>query len=412
MSGEDSLGSLRILDFTGVLGPYAAKLYTGVGADVIHLEPVGGDPLRKIGPFHKNIPGDDRGLQFLYYNAGKKSLALDIQKDKGKEIFLQSCKSADVLIESFAPGYLNKLGLGYDVLSAVNPKLVHTAITLFGSTGPYANYPGSDLTCSALSGFTYLAGLDNDKPVRAPDDQAYRTAEAHAAVASSIALFFAMKTGIGQFIDVSCMESIASAHENAAQTLDLEGVVRRGVGGPTAGGYMGTFRCNDGHVVIAAIMGSSKVMWDYFVKWMKEEGAEGWEVFNDDKWCSPVYRRDPKVYDTFKTTLENYTGKHTKAYVYEKGQFFNVPTTPVSNGKDLIENPQLNYNNFWVTMRHEKLDSEVTYPGPPYEFGELRWRLGDPAPSLGQHTAQILEELGYGKSAIDALGKEGIVYVG
>lgn len=410
MSEDGSLSNLRVLDFTGEIGPYAGKLYAGVGADVIHLEPISGDPLRNIGPFHKGIPGKDRGLQFLYYNAGKRGMALDITKDGGREIFLQLCKSSDLLIESFTPGYLNSLGLSYDVLSAVNPKLVHTSITLFGTAGPYAHYPGSDLTCAALSGFIYLAGLNSEKPVRAPDNQAYRTAEAHGAVASSIALFCAQRTGIGQFVDVSCMESLASAHENAAQYWDLEGVLRRAVTGSLAGA--GTFQCKDGYIVIVAIMGTVKLMWEPFVKWMKEDGAEEWEVFNDDKWIDPNFRSNIKNYETFKRIFENYTMKHTKQYLYEKGQAYMVAVTPVSDGKDLYENPQLRHNKFWETIKHENLDSEVTYPGAPYEFGDLRWRFGGPAPTLGQHTAQILKELGYEQSAIDALGKDGTVYVG
>lgn len=410
MSQDGSLSNLRILDFTSQIGPYAAKMYAGVGADVIHLEPVTGDPLRYEGPFHKGVKSSEFSLQFLYYNAGKRGVALDITRDKGKEILLKLCKSADLLIDSFAPGYLPDLGLSYDVLSAVNPKLVQTSVTLFGSTGPYAHYPGSDLTCSALSGFMYLAGVNDDRPVRAPDNQAYRTAEAHAAVASSIALLFAQKTGIGQFVDVSCLESLASALENAAQTWDLQGVIRRAATGSVAGA--GTFQCKDGYVVIVGIMGSVKLMWDAFVKWLQQDGAEEWEVFTDENWLRPDYRADPKVFDNFKRILENYTMKHTKQYLYEKGQSCMVAVTPVSNGKDLLENPQLEHNNFWITLNHEHLGSEVTFPGAPYEFGELQWRFGTPAPMLGQHTAQILSELGYKDGEIDALAKEGIIYVG
>lgn len=410
MTQNGSLSNLRILDFTGEMGAYAGKLFAGVGSDVILLEPTNGDPFRNIGPFYKNIPGKERGLQFLYYNAGKRGLAIDITTDSGKDIFLKLCETADLLLESFAPGYLEGLGLGFDVLSAVNPKLVQTSITPFGATGPYAKYPGCDLTCSALSGFTYLAGVDNDKPVRAPDNQAYQTAAAHAAVASAIALLFAQRTGIGQFVDIACIESVASAHENAAQFWDLEGVIRRSAFGSLAGG--GVFRCKDGYIALVAIMGTNKVMWDPYVNWMKQEGVEGWEILDDEKWLDPDYRADPANYKTFCEIFEGYTLKHEKLYLYEKGQSFRVATTPVSNGKDLFENPQLQSTQFFETVKHVNLDGEVTYPGAPYAFGEIQWRFGGPAPAVGQHTAELLKELGYTERDIDAFAKEGIAYVG
>ncbi|EFK06845.1 CoA-transferase family III protein [delta proteobacterium NaphS2] len=404
-----SLSDLRVLDFTGVLGPYAAKLYVGLGADVIHLEPITGDALRDCGPFYENIQGKERSLQFLYYNAGKRGMPLDLEKEKGREIFVDLCKKADVLIESFAPGYLEDLGLSFDFLSAVNPKLVQTAITPFGHSGPYCDYPASDLTCSALGGFLYLAGVENEKPVRVSDNQAYRMAEAYAAVGSATAVLFAKKTGIGQFVDISCMESVGMALENAPQYWDLEGTNRRGRGTVAGGGII--HPCKDGYIVLVTIMGRNKVMWEPFVKWMKDEGVDEWEIFDDDKWIDPAYRSSKEGYTTFCRIFERYSMKHEKAYLYDKGQSFRVAVTPLSNGKDLLENPQLKYHDFWKTIYHDALQGEVVYPGAPYEFGNLTWRLGNPAPAFGQHTVEILEECGYTKTKINALAKEGVVYV-
>ena len=409
--GEESisLSNVKVLDCTGELGPYAAKMYAGLGAHVIHIEPIAGDPLRNLGPFYKGIPGMERGLQYLYYNAGKKGMALNLKMDKGKEIFVKLCKTADILLESFAPGYLDDIGLSYEKLSAVNPKLVQTSITPFGAFGPYADYPGSDLTCSALGGFLFLAGVDNDKPVRASDNQAYRMAEAYAAVGSSIALLFAKKTGIGQFVDVSCIEAVGMALENAAQYWDLEGKNRRGRG--KEAGTATIHPCKDGYVAIVAIMGTNKVMWGPFLKWMEDANVEEWEIFDDDKWIEPGYRASQEGYDTFCRVFERFTMQHDKSYLYETGQAHRVAISPVSNGKDLLENPQLRHRDFWKTLYHENLEGEITYPGAPYEFGNLEWRLGNPAPTFGQHTAEILRESGYDDNEIDALTKEGIIYV-
>lgn len=407
---ENSLSGVKVLDFTGELGPYAAKLYAGLGAEVIHLESISGDPLRNIGPFYQNKPGPNSSLQYLYYNAGKRGLALDITRDEGKDVFLKLCADADLLFESFTPGFLDDLGLSYDVLSASNPKLVQTAITPFGSTGPYNKMPGSDLTCSAMGGFLFLAGADNDKPVRSCDNQSYRMAEAYAAVGSSIALLFAQNTGIGQFVDVCCLESVGMALENSAQFWDLEGVLRRGRGTEAASATV--HPCKDGYIALVAIVGTNKNMWKPFIKWMQEDNVDEWEVFDDDKWIDPNYRKSREGYETFCRIFEKYTMQHDKLTLYERGQACRVAISPVSNGKDLLENPQLQHREFWKAIRHDNLGGEVTYPGAPYEFGSIDWRLGNAAPTLGQHTAEIMSELGYAASEIDTLAKEGIIYVG
>lgn len=408
MIKSGSLSNIRILDFTGELGPYAAKLYSGLGADVIHIEPITGDPLRSIGPFYKNLPGKERSLQFIYYNAGKRGIVLDLKKDNGKKVFIDLCKGADILFESFTPGYLDGLELSYNYLSGVNPKLIQTSITPFGSFGPYSKYPGSDLTSAALGGFLYLAGVDNAKPVRACDNQAYRMAEIFATVGSSIALLFAQRTGIGQFVDVSCMEAVGMALETAAQCWDLEGVLRRGRGNEAGAGTI--HPCEDGFVVIVAIMGKNKGMWNYFAQWMKDEGVEEAEVFEDSKWIDHKYRESTQAYELFCRIFERFTMKHTKQYIYDSGQAHRVAISPVSNGKDLLENPQLNYVDFWKHLKQDSLEGEVVCPGAPYELGNIEWRIGN-APVFGQHTAEVLGECGYSRDAIDALDREGAIYV-
>jgi len=406
----DSLSDLRVIDLTGELGPYAARLYAGLGADVIHVEPIRGDPLRDLGPFHKNVPGRERSLQYVYYNAGKRGLVLDLNKKRARDIFLTLCQGADLLLESCAPGYLDSLGLSYEAVSAGNKKLVQTSITPFGHSGPYKDYPGSDLVCAALGGFLFLAGVDNEKPVRACDSQSYRMAEAYAAVSSAVAVFFARTTGLGQCVDVSCMEAVGMALENAPQYYDLEGKNRRGSGREAGAGTI--HPCKDGYIALVAIMGKNRGMWEALVQWMKEEGVEDWEVLQNDAWIDPAYRASEIAYDTFCGIFEHYTMKHDKMYLYEVGQSHRVAVSPVSNGKDLLENPQLRYQNFWERTWHQGLGGEVICPGAPYTFGSLQWRPGNPAPAFGQHTREILLELGYKNDYIDSLSMEGVVYVG
>lgn len=399
---------LKIVDFTGELGPYAAKLFANLGAKVIHVEPLAGDPLRQTGPFYKNLRTPNSSLAFNYYNTGKRGLALNLEHNSGRQVFHDLCSSADLLLESCVPGYLRRLDLAYENLSRSNPRLVHTSISHFGLTGPLANHSGSDLTCAAMSGFLYLAGLDHEKPVRTPDNQTYRMAEAYAAVGSAIALFHAKRTGRGQSVDVACIEAAAGALENAAQYWDLEGKIRRGRG--KEAGTATIHPCADGYVALVAIMGKNKLMWEPFVKWMRDEKVDEWEIFDHDKWIESSYRESKEGYETFCRVFERYTLRHEKRYLYETGQRFSVAITPVSDGKDLLENPQLLHRGYWKTAANEALDGDLVYPGAPYDFGEIEWSLGRNAPRLGEHSREILAEHGYSKQDIDGLVKMGAVY--
>lgn len=405
---ENYFSTLRVIDFTGELGPYAAKMYAGLGADVIHVEPLSGDPLRRFGPFVGGKPHAQASLQYLYYNAGKRGVALDLAAEQGRDAFRRLCRGADLLLESCAPGHLDSLDLSYAALSSENPKLVQTSITLFGHSGPRAGQPGSDLTCSALSGFLYLGGVDGDKPVRAPDNQGYRMAEAYAAVGSSVALFAAKRTGRGQFVDVACVEAEAMALENAAQCWDLQGSIRRGRG--REAGSATLHPCADGYVAVVAIIGRDKASWASFVNWMKGENVDEWQVFDDERWIDASYRASEEGYATFCRVLERYTRPRRKAVVYETGQSYKVAVTPVSDGRDLLDNPQLKHRGFWQTVHNDALGAAVTYPGAPYEFGDLQWRLGGNAPRLGEHTAEVLGECGYSAAQIDRMITTGAVY--
>lgn len=404
------LSDFKVLDFTGELGPYAAKLFVGLGAEVIHIEPLGGDPMRNRGPFHNGRPGPERSLPFIYYNAGKRGLSLELAHPRGREIFLKLVHASDILIESCAPGYLDRLGLGAERLMSDNPRLVQASITPFGLTGPHAGLPASDLTLSAMSGFLYLAGVNHEPPVRAPDDQGYRMAEAYGGVAAAIAAFHARRTGEGQLVEISCLEALGMALENSAQFYDLEGINRRGRGNQA--GSATIHPCKDGFIALVAIIGANKAQWKPFVKWMEKEEVEGWQEFTDPKWIDPAYRSTSAGYELFNSIFEPFSTKHDKAYLYQAGQAARVAVSPVSEGKDLLENPQLDHHGFWQKLDQSGLESPVTMPGSPYSLDGATWTVGGPAPLPGEHTATILAELGYTGDQIAELATQGVIHVG
>ena len=163
--GQKALGDVRVLDLTNESGLYCTKLLADLGADVIKVEPPGGDPTRSIGPFLGDEAHPERSLYFFHFNTNKRSITLDIETRDGQEIFRRLAETADVIVETFPPGYLDDRGIGYEALRALNPRLILTSITPFGQTGPYRNYPATDLTALALGGVLLECGWPDRPPV-------------------------------------------------------------------------------------------------------------------------------------------------------------------------------------------------------------------------------------------------------
>jgi len=402
-----SLSDIRVLEFASETGSYTGKLFADLGADVIHIESPEGDPLRYSGPFYKDKPGRENSLKFLYQNTSKRGIVLDITKQEGKEVFLKLIKTADILIESFPPGYLDELGLSYAYLKKENPGLVHTAITPFGQEGPYCQWKSSDLTIMALGGFLYLAGEDDERPAWAYGEQAYMAGSMYGAVGTIIALYEAERTGEGQFLDVSMQACAATGLENALQYWDLEKTIRRS-SSATEAGY-GVYPCKDGYIYIVQ-MGDNVYLWEPLPKWLREEGVKGSEIISQKEWESTRFRREAESKRVFREIFESFTMKHDKKFLFEEGQRRGISIAPIFDSKDVVEDPHLNYRKFFKTLYHEVLGGEVCYPGEPYLMEKIPWQI-KPAPAFGQHTREILVEIGYSKEQIETLNERGVIYV-
>ncbi len=405
---ENVFAGIRVLELAGELGAYTGKLFADLGAEVIRIEPPTGDSVRTEKPCIKGAPDLEKSIRYQYLNTNKKGIAVDITTSEGKGIFPRLVKTADLLIESYPPDYLEKLGFGYEQLIMVNPKLVHTAITPYGQDGPYKDYPYSDLTCLAMGGMLYLAGLDSEKPARAPDKQSYLQAELYAAYASIVALYHANLTGEGQFIDVSIQECVATALENAIQAYDLEGRIRRAAGGQEAG--YGTYCCQDGYVFMMAAMGRNTYLWDPLVSWLIEEKIPDAAVLAGEEWRNPDYRRKEEAKATFKRIFELFSMKYTKQELYEKSQKRSVVIYPVNTPKDVLDNAQLKDRHFYKEVDVPLLGKKVCYPGAPYYLEKINWELRTPAPAFGQDTMRIMSQIGYSESELQAMAERGVIY--
>ena len=406
---QGSLSGIRVLEFAGEIGNYTGKLFANLGAEVIQIEPIEGNPVRRAAPFYKDIPDKEGSLQFIYQNTGKKGIVLDIEKEQGKEIFLKLAKTADLLLESSPPGYLNKLNLGYDRLSAINPKLVYTSVTGYGQNGPYRDYPWSDITTLAMGGLLYLAAQGDDLPARVPDNQAFMMGAMHAATGSMLALIEAEYSGRGQYLDVSLQECVATALENAIQLYDLEGSIRRGIGHFEAG--MGIYPCQDGYVYLVAGIGGNVNLWNTFVDWLIEEKVEGADIFIQDEWKTPQFRRKAEAKQRFNEIFVPFTMKHNKLYLFENGQNRRVTIHPVNNPRDICEDSHIRYRKFMAEYFSESLGGQVFMPGAPYRLSQTPWNLGAEPPKLGQHTAEILQEIGYDAKQIQDFMQGGVCFV-
>jgi crotonobetainyl-CoA:carnitine CoA-transferase CaiB-like acyl-CoA transferase len=202
------LRGLCVLDLTDEKGSLCGKIFGDLGADVIKIERPGGDAARKVGPFYHDIQDPEKSLYWFFFNSSKRGITLDLGTIEGREIFKRLVEAADIVVESFPPRYLDGLGLGYSVLSEINPQIIMTSITPFGQSGPYKDYKTSDIVAFALSGAMSICGDPDRPPLRLNPYHAYSYAGATAAAGTLIAYYYRQVSGQGQHVDVSVQESV------------------------------------------------------------------------------------------------------------------------------------------------------------------------------------------------------------
>jgi len=412
------LSPYRVLDLTNERGLLCARILGDLGADVVKVERPGGDPARNIGPFYHDTPHPERSLFWFFMCMNKRGITLDIETTDGKGIFKQLVKTADFVIESFPPGYMSGLGLGYRDLEKLNPRIIVVSITPFGQEGPYAEYKASDLTVWAMAGPMYLSGDPDRPPVRISSPQAFLHTSATAAVGALVAHYHRQETGQGQHVDVSAQEACSFIAMEAPaywELLKVE-IQRAGPGRdlPLPKGRARVrfvYPCKDGYVFYlspgAAVMATANRAW---TEWLASEGmstehlkAMGWP---DLDWVQLT----PQDFDVLQDTLGNFMMNHTKAELYEGALDRDIPLVPVSSPKDVLENPQLRERAFWMEVEHPGLGVSLTYPGPWARITEAPltgWRR---APLIGEHNEDIYgKELGFSKDKMVMLKQAGVI---
>ena len=406
------LEGVRILDLTIFLsGPYAMMIAAYLGAEVIKLErPGSGDPVRANPPYSgpKGITlkkQDEKDLSFsmLKRGRGKKSITLNLQSEKGKAIFMELIKKVDVIVENFAAGVMDRLGVGYAEIKKVKPDIIYCSISGFGQDGPYRNLPAFDPVVQGMSGVMEVTGYPENPPVRTGLAAGDQVAALYAVIGLLSALRYREKTGKGQAVDISMMDSLFSLLFDEA----LDVYVERGIPIRTGNRRLrltpfNSYKAKDGYVVICT---GADIHWDNLLKAMGRE-----DLIGDSRYKTLDQRM--KNADEVDGLVESWTSTQGKKEVAEIVRKYGIASGIVATIPEVLEDPQLKARGMIVDLDHPefgKVEGAMSH-GIPIMLSESKGGFERPGPYLGAHNEEIYRGwLGYSREELDRLKKEGII---
>ena len=395
---KSALGGIRVIDMTRVLaGPYCTLLLGDMGAEIIKIEVPGhGDDSRKYPPFIGT-----ESAYFMNLNRNKKSLTLNLKTEKGKAVFLDLVKCADVVIENFRPGTLDDLGVGYAKLKTINPNLVYSSISGFGQSGPYKDLPGYDIIGQAMGGIMSVTGWPETPPSRTGTAIADILAGLCACI-GILSSLIAVRNGCrGQKVDIALVDSVVSAMETIIQIYLVEKRIPQRTGNRYEFIYpYDTFKAKDGWVVIA--VGNNK-LWEVFCD------AIGTNHLLDDQKFKDNYDR-VKAHVEVKRIVEEWTGPRTVKEVVDFLLSKTIPCAPLYTVKEVVEDPHIADARRMIREVEHPVAGRIKVIGSPINLSETPAEVYFPAPMLGQHSSDILKNiLNYSEDKIDALKREKII---
>ncbi len=416
MQSTDDAGLLspyRVLDLTDERGILCGKILADLGADVIQIEPPAGSSARRVGPFYHDEAHPERSLFWWAYAANKRSITLNLACSDGRSLLKRLVPAAHFLIESFPPGHMARLGLGYDVLAAINPALIVISITPFGQDGPYAHYHASDLNGMSMAGFMYVTGDPDRPPARVGVPHFYLHGSAAGATGAMIAHAQRVVSGRGQRVDVSCQEAVARTLASAPQLFAIEKTVIRRQGSYRQTGdttFMRiTWPCKDGFVnfQLSGGAGAGRSV-NNLIQWMEEEGL-GDPVLTGLDWTTLGYGMITKeLLERVVPPVEHFLMRHTKAELFEGAVKRRILLFPVATPGDIMRNPQLQARGYFRQVLHSDLATTITYPGPFVRASATPIALRRLAPKVGEHNADIyLNDLGLTRQELVRLREAG-----
>jgi len=397
---EGALSGLRVIDISqDISGPYCARLFAGMGAEVIKVEPPGiGDSSRRDGPFPEGGFDLNSSGRFLYLNANKKSVTLDLESPEGSDIFKQLLGDADVLIESYDPGVMNSMGLGFDTVHELNSRLVMASISFFGQEGPYSSFKGEEIVIYALSGAMHICGEPGREPLKSGVPIAQFVAGQTAFVAAMGALFYAQATGMGQHVDVPIQQAMADLLENYYVGFNLMGHSAARNGNRHMNHPWGPYPCKDGYVALICGPPSN---WPAVAKFIDPR-------LGDPKFATVAERVKPENRDAIDAILIPWLMEHGKEEIYRLGQENGLAFGYMATPEDVLTSSQLEFREYFTELDHPT-EGRFTSPGGPFRMNETPWE-NQRGPLLGEHNHEVLSEvLGYSDGDITRLTSRGII---
>jgi len=393
---EQALAGVKVIDLTWhIAGPFCTKLLADYGADVIKVEmPGAGDPTRKMGPFLHNEPHPEKSGLFLYLNTDKRGITVNLKHSTGQKIVRELIREADILVENFRPGVMDRLGLSYAELEKINPRLVMTSISNFGQTGPYRDFKMSDTIAFAMGGAMSATGVPEREPVAAARNLKLHESAYMAATATLLAWYGASEDGIGEHVDLSIMQALLGSSDRRDCYLTAYAYTGNCTVRTDPARFRGRFYpngpypCADGwiHTII------QPPDWKAFCNAVGKEEWLSDPRFNNPNDLSLV----PEVDGTFIAWLAD----KTKQEASEQLQSKNTICTPFNTPADIFNDRHFQERGFWVEIDHPAA-GRLTYPGAPIDMTDGGYQVRRPAPLLGQHNEEIFcGWLGYSREEL------------
>lgn len=391
------LTNVVVLDLSRVLaGPYCSMMLADFGANVVKIEPPEvGDDSRAYGPFI--------GKESVYYmslNRNKRSMTLNFKEQEAVDLFKEMVKKADVVVENYRPGTMEKFGLGYDVLKEINPKIIYAACSGFGHSGPYMDKPAYDIVVQAMGGIMSITGPEGGEPCRVGASVGDIIAGMFTAYGIMTALYHRVLTGVGQKVDVGMLDCQVAVLENAMARYLSSGIVPKplGIRHPSITPFAG-YTAKDGYIIVGA--GNDR-LWEKLCKLVERP-----ELLTDERFSTNLKRTEHA--SELKVIFDEVLHKKTIQEWLDQLEEAGIPCAPINTIDKVISDPQINFRNMIVESEHP-VAGKIKMAGVPVKMSETPGSVDFPAPMLGQHTEELLNELlGLSQEQVAALRAKKIV---